>query len=114
MTAGMGTTSAFLTRRAILGAGSKNASSLLEKAGKSSVKEKIKKANIIGATGYAGYEIGKNDGLNKLEKTTKEFIEKSKTMGKKYGGSKIDVNKDGKITGRILKCYKSKPWIINV
>jgi hypothetical protein len=84
---GMGTTSAFLTRRAILGAGSKNASSLLEKAGKSSVKEKFKKANIMGATGYAGYEIGKNDGLNKLEKTTKEFIEKSKTMGKKYGGS---------------------------
>jgi hypothetical protein len=115
---GMGTTSAFLTRRAILGAGSKNASSLLEKAGKSSVKEKIKKANIIGATGYAGYEIGKNDGLNKLEKTTKEFIEKSKTMGKKYGGSmkkmlsggqaKIDVNKDGKITGEDFKMLQAK------
>ena len=70
---GMGTTGAFLTRRAILGAGSKNASSLLEKAGKSSVKEKIKKAltsktNIGATAGAAGYEIGK-------------------TEGKKYGGS---------------------------
>jgi hypothetical protein len=116
---GMGTTGAFLTRRAILGAGSKNASSLLEKAGKSSVKETFKKANIMGATGYAGYEIGKNDGLNKLAKTTKEFIEKSKTMGKKYGGkvmkkmliggqAKIDANKDGKITGEDFKMLQAK------
>jgi hypothetical protein len=64
---GMGTTGAFLTRRAILGAGSKNASSLLEKAGKSSVKEKIKKAltsktNIGATAGAAGYEIGKSEG----------------------------------------------------
>ena len=102
---GMGTTSAFLTRRAILGAGSKNASSLLEKAGKSSVKDTVKKvltskANIAGASGAAGYEIGKS------------------TKGKKYGGSmkkmlsggqaKIDVNKDGKITGEDFKMLQAK------
>jgi len=64
----------FATRSLALRAGVKDASSLLEKAGKSSVKEKIKKfltskTNIGATAGAAGYEIGKA------------------TEGKKYGGS---------------------------
>ena len=63
----------FTTRSLALRAGVKDASSLLEKEGKSSVKEKIKKfltskTNIGATAGAAGYEIGKSE-------------------GKKYGGS---------------------------
>lgn len=103
---GMGSIGSYLTRRAILGAGSKNASSLLEKAGKSSgVKNAVKKvltskANIAGSSAALGYEIGKA------------------TEGKKYGGSmkkmlsggqaKIDANKDGKITGEDFKILQAK------
>jgi len=65
----------FTTRSLALRAGVKDASSLLEKAGKSSgVKNAIKKVltskpNIAGSSAAAGYEIGKA------------------TEGKKYGGS---------------------------
>jgi hypothetical protein len=65
----------FATRSLALRAGVKDASSLLEKAGKSSgVKNAIKKVltskpNIAGSSAAAGYEIGKA------------------TEGKKYGGS---------------------------
>jgi len=63
----------FTTRSLALRAGVKDASSLLEKEGKSSVKEKIKKfltskTNIGATAGAAGYEMGKSE-------------------GKKYGGS---------------------------
>jgi len=96
---GMGTTGAFLTRRAILGAGSKNASTLLEKAGKSSVKEKIKKAltsktNIGATAGAAGYEIGKAEGKRYGGKVMKASSGKAVSLKEVYALANRNKSED--------------------